>query len=74
MICLYKNFNSILCTVYRYDCSIPHYARDLLLLYVLIDKQDLDLNVTDSKGRTALHWSAQYNRRDVTEVCLEHQQ
>ena len=45
-----------------------------VLLYVLIDKQDLDLNVTDSKGRTALHWSAQYNRRDVTEVCLKHQQ
>ena len=43
-----------------------------VLLYVPIDKQDLDLNVTDSKGRTALHWSAQYNRRDVTEVCLEH--
>ena len=48
--------------------GIPYY----IILYVLIDKQDLDLNVTDSKGRTALHWSAQYKRRDVTEVCLEH--
>ena len=56
--------------LYHTKQGIPYY----IVLYVLIDKQDLDLNVTDCKGRTALHWSAQYNRIDVTEVCLEHQQ
>jgi len=39
-----------------------------ILIVVLLGKQHFDLNATDSEGKTALHWSVLYNRKDATEV------
>jgi len=36
----------------------------------LIGKQHLDLNATDGEGKTALHWSALYNRTNTVKVCI----
>ena len=36
----------------------------------LTGKQYLDLNATDDEGKTALHWSALYNRTNTVKVCI----
>ena len=42
----------------------------MILCVVLIGREHLDLNATDTSGKTALHWSALYNRKGTIEVCL----